>query len=213
MPDLAVGREITGDNVASPPAEVRERLTDAATRIATDNGFLAVNIEQIANSAGLTVDDFHRYFDTKEQCLLAGYDNFIQRLFEHIDEACESVQSWPEKVKTTIESAFEFIVELESVARMFAIDAMRIGPAALDRKCASIDSAARRLKHGRLLFSKADEMPDTTERTLVAGVVMLVAIHLLAEEATLLPTVRAEAIEMVLTPYIGIRRARELASP
>ena len=54
-------------------------------------------------------------------------------------------------------------------------------------------------------------MPDPTERTLVAGVVMIASIQLLAEEADRLPRLAPEAVEMVLTPYVGARRARSLA--
>jgi AcrR family transcriptional regulator len=212
MPDVLVGRESAGDKVADPPAEVRERLIDAVTRIATESGYLAVSVEQIARSAGLQVDDFYRHFESKEQCLLAAYDSFIERLVEHVGEACEPAESWPEKVKISIEASFEFVFELESVARMFVVDAMRIGPAALDRKCTSIDAAARWLKHGRLLFPASGEMPDITERTLVAGVVMLATVHLLAEEAADLSRVAAEAIEMVLAPYLGASEARQLAT-
>jgi AcrR family transcriptional regulator len=212
MPDVLVGRESVGDKIAEPSAEVRERLVDAVTRIATESGYLAISVERITRSAGLQADDFYRHFDSKEQCLLAAYDSFIQRLTEHVGEACESAESWPEKVKISIEASFEFVFELEGVARMFVVDAMRIGPAALDRKCASIDAAALRLKHGRLLYPASGEMPDITERTLVAGVVMLATVHLLAEEAADLSRVAAEATEMVLAPYMGPREARWLAT-
>ena len=50
------------------------------------------------------------------------------------------------------------------------------------------------------------------ERTLVAGVVMTVSIHLLDEDASRLPELGSETVEMVLTPYVGTRRARRIAS-
>ena len=89
---------------------------------------------------------------------------------------------------------------------------MRTGPAAVERRCASIDSAALRLKHGRLLFPAAAGMPMPIERTLVAGVVMIASVQLLSEEADQLPGLAPEAVEMVLTPYIGARRARSVAT-
>lgn len=212
MPDVAVGRESTGAGITSSPSAERERLTDAVTRLATESGYPAVDIEQIAHGAGLSIEDFHRHFETKDQCMLAAYDRFLERLLEHIDEACKAAEDWPDKVKITIESAFEFVAELEGGARLFAVDALRMGPAAVERSCSSIDSAAVRLKHGRLLFPAAADMPNPTERTLVAGVVMIASVHLLAEEADQLSDVAPEAVEMVLTPYIGTRRARYVAT-
>jgi AcrR family transcriptional regulator len=171
-----------------------------------------MDIEHVAQAAGVSVDDFHREFASKEQCLLAAYDRFVERMLEHIDEACEEAETWLEKVKLTIESGFEFVAELEGPARLFTIDTKRAGPAALERRCTSIDSAALRLKHGRLIFPAAANMPEPTERTLVAGVVMTAAIHLLAEEADQLERLAPECVEMILTPYVGARRARFVAT-
>jgi hypothetical protein len=50
------------------------------------------------------------------------------------------------------------------------------------------------------------------ERTLVAGVVMLATTYLLGEEANRLAGVQAELVTMVLTPSLGIERARQVAS-
>jgi len=212
MPDVVVGREGTGAEVSIPTSEVRGRLTDALTRVATECGYEAVDVEHIAQAAGTSIDEFHHEFASKDQCLLAAYDRFVERMLEHIDEACEGAETWIEKVKQTIESAFEFVAELEGPARMFTIDTKRAGPAALERSCTSIDSAALRLKHGRLLFPVAANMPEPTERTLVDGVVMTAAIHLLAEEADQLERLAPECVEMILTPYIGARRARFIAT-
>ena len=212
MPDVAVGIQGTGTEVAGPTPDVRERLTDAVTRVATESGYDSVDIEQISQYAGVPLEEFDRHFVDKDQCLMAAYDRFLERMLEHIDDACDGAVNWPEKVKLTIESAFEFVAELDASARLFGIDALRVGPAAVERSCSAIDSAALRLKHGRLIFPPAADMPDPTERTLVAGVVMIVSIHLLSEQADELPGLAPEAVEMVLTPYVGARRARSIAT-
>ena len=49
------------------------------------------------------------------------------------------------------------------------------------------------------------------ESTLVAGVVMMASSHLLAEEADMLPGLAPEAVEMVLTPYLGSSAASRAA--
>lgn len=212
MQDVVVGREATSVEIGSETRETRERLTDAVTRAATELGYQAVDVDRIARYAGLSSDDFHEHFGSKDQCLLAALDRFLERMYEHIDEACETALDWPEKVKVTIETAFQFVAELESVARLFVVDAVQTGEAGLERRCSSIESAARRLKHGRLLHPQAADLPDATERTLVAGVVMMASTRLLHEDARELPNVAAEATEMVLMPYVGARRAREVAT-
>jgi AcrR family transcriptional regulator len=212
MPDVVVGRETTGAEVESSSREDSERLTDALTRIAAESGYPSVDIEQISASAGLPVDAFHQHFPNKDQCLLLAYDRFFADMLEHVEEAFEGTSDWIDKVKITIEAGFDYLVELEPVARLFVVDAMRTGAAGLERRCASIDSVALQLKHGRLLYPASVDYPDAMERTLVAGVVMIAMTHLLSEDADSLPSIAPEAVELVLTPYIGARRARSIAS-
>lgn len=197
--------------LTEPALSDRERLTAAATRLATDWGYAGIDAEAIARAAGLSDGDFHRHFDDEDQCLLAAYDRFVERLHEHISTACADAGQWPERVKAAIASGFEFVQELEPVARMFAVESIKIGPAAIDRRVASIDRAAVRLRSGRNLYPGSAEMPAATEGALVAGVVMLVLEHLLGEEADELHAVETEAVEMVLLPYLGRRRARVVA--
>jgi AcrR family transcriptional regulator len=212
MPDVAVWTQGTGAEVLSKPQGDSERLTDALTRIAAESGYPTVEIEQITASAGLSVDAFHEHFLNKDQCLLLAYDRFLGDMLEHIEEACEEASDWPDKVKITIEAAFEYVVDLEAVARLFVVDTMRTGAAGLERRCASVDSAALRLKHGRVVYPTSADFPEAMEGALVAGVVMIAVTHLLSEDADRLPSLAPEAVEMVLTPYIGSRRAQRIAS-
>jgi AcrR family transcriptional regulator len=186
-------------------------LVDAMTRAASECSYESLDIEQIARYAGLSADEFYCHFPNKDQCLLAAYDRFLERMNEHIDDACEGVSGWPERVKLAIEAAFDFITELDGVARVFAVDAVRTGAPGIERRRASIDRAAEELKEGRRLYPATAKYPKTMERTLIAGLVLTVASHLLAENAEDLPDLEPEAVELVLTPYIGSQRARRLA--
>ena len=212
MPDAVLGREFPGAKEKAVSREDRLRLTDAVTRASAECGYEAVDIERIALYAGLTLEDFHAHFDGKDDCLFAALDCFLDRLSGHIDEECRAAGNWPEKVKIAIESGFEFVAELEGVCRLFVIDAKRAGPAVIELTSAAIDRGAIHLKQGRLLFPRSAAMPNATEHALLAGVVSIVSAHLLAEEAHLLAGLAPEAVEMVLTPYVGSSKARRLAA-
>ncbi len=194
------------------PAEVRERFIESATRIATERGLRGVDRETVARSAGLSTEDFDLHFENVEQCLLAAFDRFLERMLEHVAEACEDIEDWSMRVRASIRAVFEFIAEVEPVARLFAIDAVRVGPAGIERRYASIERAASQLKQGRLLYPPAAGLPDALEQVLIAGVVVIVCGHLLGDEGEMLAEVEPEAIEMVLSPYIGTEEARLAAS-
>jgi AcrR family transcriptional regulator len=209
MPDLVLAN---GPSATEARSEDRERLTEAATRIATERGFEALDAERLARVTGLTVNDFHRHFDNVDQCILASFDQFLERLVEHVSDACEGVPTWPGRVRATIIAGLEFIAELEPVTRLFMVDAMCAGPGLIERRISAIERGADQLKEGRELYPEAAELPDSMERTLVAGVVMLATTYVLGEEASRLAEVQSELVAMVLTPYLGIEGARRVAS-
>jgi AcrR family transcriptional regulator len=51
--------------------KTRERLRDAALALFVDQGFEATSVHQIAEAAGVADRTFYRYFDSKEDLLLA----------------------------------------------------------------------------------------------------------------------------------------------
>jgi AcrR family transcriptional regulator len=211
MPDAVLGRSSTGGDIGAEAAEERQRLTDAAARLATERGVRALDAQAVAGSCGLTVEDLERHFGGIDQCLLAAYDSFVEEVVAHIVDACHDCVEWSEKIRLAIAAIVETVLELEPVARVFAVEAVRTGPAALERRSATIERAALRLKHGRLLYPGAADLPEGLERTLVGGLVTTVTGHLLREERDGLARAGDEAVEILLAPYVGAARARFVA--
>lgn len=211
MPDLVVGRDPAagpiGDDLLS---EDRERLIEAVTRLGTERGLTAVDPALIAASAGLEREDFERHFETADQCLLAALESFLDRMFQHIDATLgDGAEDWPGRVRTTVAACFEFIEEVEPVARLFAVDAARTGAAGIECKCRMVEQAALRLERGRLLYPDARSFPASMERALIAGSVTIVASKML--EGGRLSEVEPEVAELLLIPYVGAAEARALA--
>lgn len=196
----------TGDDLLS---RNRERLIDAVTRLGTERGLSAVDPALIAASAGLGYEDFQRHFETADQCLLAAMESFLDRMLQHIEEACAGVDDWPGRVRTTVAACFEFIEEVEPVARLFAIDSARTGAAGIECKSRIVEQAAVRLERGRLLYPEAQTLPPSLERALIGGSVTIVASTML--EGARLCDVEPEVAELLLTPYLGAAEAHALA--
>jgi AcrR family transcriptional regulator len=199
-------------SLESSPDEQRTRLIEAITRTAAERGYANTTVEHVAAYAGVTQETFYRYFSGTDQCLIAAYDSFFERLMAHIDAACSAADPWPLQVKAAVAATLNFFAEVASTGRVFTVEAMSAGPAALERRFASIDRLARLLRRGRDYNPAAASLPAATERTLVAGVVLQISIHLLAEEGSLLPAQEPELVELVLTPYVGSREAKRIAA-
>src|SRR5579884_1229292 len=68
-------------------ARARAEIADAALRLFSDRGFEAVTVDEIVSAAGVSRRTFFRYFETKEDALLADYPEVNARLHEALDGA------------------------------------------------------------------------------------------------------------------------------
>jgi AcrR family transcriptional regulator len=68
-------------------ARARAEIADAALRLFFDRGFEGVTVDEIVSAAGVSRRTFFRYFDTKEDALLADYPELNARLGEALAAA------------------------------------------------------------------------------------------------------------------------------
>lgn len=61
-------------------ARARAEIADAALRLFNDRGFEGVTVDEIVSAAGVSRRTFFRYFETKEDALLADYPELNDRL-------------------------------------------------------------------------------------------------------------------------------------
>jgi AcrR family transcriptional regulator len=66
-------------------ARARAEIADAALRLFYDRGFEGVTVDEIVIAAGVSRRTFFRYFETKEDALLADYPELNARLSEALE--------------------------------------------------------------------------------------------------------------------------------
>ncbi|HET6963458.1 MAG TPA: TetR family transcriptional regulator [Acidimicrobiales bacterium] len=79
-------------------ARARAEIADAALRLFCERGFGAVTVDEIVSAAGVSRRTFFRYFETKEDALLADYPELETRLSEALataqaDNALDAVRT------------------------------------------------------------------------------------------------------------------------
>jgi hypothetical protein len=68
------------------------------------------------------------------------------------------------------------------------------------------------LATGRAQSPENQRLPEITEHAMASGVVMLVAQRVDRGEESELPSIAGEAIQFVLTPYLGAEEARRIGA-
>ncbi|HEX8690057.1 MAG TPA: helix-turn-helix domain-containing protein, partial [Solirubrobacterales bacterium] len=77
----------------------RERLLEAAIRVAAAKGYAATTVGDLTKEAGISRTTFYELFEDKEACFLAAYDNAVDVLVRQVVAAYESEQRWPQRAR------------------------------------------------------------------------------------------------------------------
>jgi hypothetical protein len=139
------------------------------------------------------------------------FDSAFAALQVRIESACAAADAWPEQVAGGTKEVFKWVAAEPAAAQLLTNDALAGGSAGFERYERMIAYVAGLLKPGRELAVHGARLPAITERAMASGVAMLVAQRLSLGKQAELPAIAAEAIQFVLTPYLGAAEARRVA--
>jgi AcrR family transcriptional regulator len=140
------------------------------------------------------------------------FDSAFAALQVRIESACAAQPAWPEQVAGGIRAAFDWVAAEPVAAQLLTNDALAGGSAGFERYERMIAYIAELLEPGREQADHGGRLPKITERAMASGVAMLVAQRLSLGQEAALPAIAGEAIQFVLTPYLGGSEARRVAS-
>lgn len=139
------------------------------------------------------------------------FDSAFAALQVRIESACAGADDWTAGVAAGISAAFEWVAEESRSAQLLTNDALAGGSTGFERYERMVAYVAELLAPGREQAEHGERLPEITERAMASGVAMLVAQRLSMGREAELPSLVPEAIQFVLTPYLGSGEARRVA--
>jgi hypothetical protein len=139
------------------------------------------------------------------------YESALETLQGRIEMACRSEDEWRCQVAVAVREALAFAAVNPAAAWVLTNRGMGGDTNGFEQLNGMIEYFAAGLLPGRAETPEGDWLPEITERAMVSGVVSLIAQRLHAGRHEELPRIAPEAIQFVLTPYLGTEGARELA--
>jgi AcrR family transcriptional regulator len=189
----------------------RQRILAGAARAAAEHGYAAMSVENVLVEAGVSRTTFYENFDNKRDCVLAAHEQVFNRLSAELVTACAGRSEWPAKVVAAMAAAIEFATRAPEEAQLLAVEAMAADPALVSRTLASSDFLVGLLRNGREQCPRASGLPELTERALIGAITSIVGSRLISGQADQLRDLEPQLVQLMLMPYVGIERARQLA--
>lgn len=199
----APGRE-KGPRRDAAPAPQRERILDAAERLAAEHGVAGASIEAIVKAAGLSSATFYELFAGKEDCFAAAFERAVEAAGGELARAAAGQASWPEQVATGLRALLGLIGERPERARLCLVEAQTGGPQLSASFEAALDRVAAKLRQGRALDTAPPDLPPTHEEATAGSLAWLLRERLErgggeGELEGLYP----ELVDIALGPYLA----------
>lgn len=189
----------------------RERLLAGLAHAVAAHGYKAATITEIVKAASVSSRAFYENFESKEECFLAAFDAVIAHLQELIAAAVRPVPDWPGRVIAALRTALDFFAAEPELARLCLVEPFTASPPIATRFRGVVVSAIPYLQPGRDERAEAAALPESTEDSILGGLIALTARSILAGGEGSLDELLPDLVDFALSPYLGPERAKELA--
>jgi len=187
------------------PHNQRWRLLGAVAEVLAEEGHVGTSSTKVSKVAGVSPATFYQHFDNIGDCLLAAYEAAFDCILALVREACAEEQiGWPQRLAVAVASTLRFLAVEPATAHLLGTEAPAGERMVAEARLRSIERLAALLASGRTLRAKgAPDLPDGTERHLIAGACATCSEWIAAGDVERLPELAPELTKTLSAPYGG----------
>lgn len=192
------------------PTEIqRNRLISAAIRSLDDVGYANVSVAHIASCARVSRRTFYELFATREECMLAVFEDVIALIERDLAAAAVDSLPWRVRVRQGLWTILSFFEREPLMARACVVQSLQGDAELLARREALLGRLAAILDQGREESAKAVQATPLSAEGLVGAVLAILYTRLLRAEREPLTALLSELMGLIVLPYLGATAARQ----
>jgi AcrR family transcriptional regulator len=197
------------------PTEIqRNRLLSAAIRSLDASGYANTSVAQITSRARVSRRTFYELFATREECLLAVFDDVIELIERDLAVAELQALPWRERVRLGLWTILSFFEREPTMARVCVVQSLQGDAKLLVRREALLARLAAIVDEGRKASVKASHATPLTAEGLVGAALSILYTRLMRERREPLTDLLSELMGLIVLPYLGSTAAkREQSRP
>jgi AcrR family transcriptional regulator len=186
----------------------RSRLLLAAVCVVEELGYTHATVAHITRCAKVSRRTFYELFSNREECLLAVIEETLGELHEDLIASGVNNLPWRERVRTALLVILSRFDREPALARVCVVQALRGGPAVLERREQILARLADVIDEGRGEGPRGQECTPLTAEGLVGAAFTIVYTRLLRGEHESLTGLLGQLMAMIVLPYLGPAAAR-----
>ncbi len=207
----------------------RARMLAAAVQVVGELGYEKMSVARVTARAGVSRRTFYDLFDDREECFLAAFAETVARARVLACEAAVGEREWRGRVRAGLAALLTFFESEPLTGRVIVVDALKAGPAVLERRTRMVEELIGVVEGGRAQVRGTREVAPLTAEGVVGAVLAVVHARLSGRsegslrgrgEVSLrgrggsLSELTNPLMAMIVLPYLGVAAAeRELVRP
>jgi len=185
----------------------RRRILDGLAAALAYHGYEDTKITDIVELAGVSRPTFYEYFEGKDQCFAAAYEDGVERLAAAVEAAIAGAGDWDARLAAGLGAGLDFLAASPPLAHLLLVESLAASrPARLEheRSLARLAAALRPPPAGL-----AAAVPEETARLLAGGLASHLSGRVLAGEAERLPESQDLLFGYLLAPSQAVMRSAD----
>jgi AcrR family transcriptional regulator len=194
-------------------AHERERIFAAMLELSAERGYVAVDLGELVERAGLARADFDRLFSSKEECALALFDEFMGDCIGAVREAYDGEPEWPDALRAAAYTLADWLEAHPLEVRFGGLEILWVSELAQVRREQALRHFAAMADGGRAGAPDPEAVPAYAAEGVVGAVAQALARR--AEEPELSARHYVpQLMYLAVLPYRGEEAAaKELSIP
>jgi len=184
----------------------RSTAMDAMARLTMEGDYANITDAQVARTAAISTEAFHREFANKQECLLAIIDESTAEAHDAVLRATRNDEDWPASVRKGVEALIGYCHAHPGLVKLSLIDLFEAGEGMANRVAGLLDG---------FLSVLTERAPDPQYAPAIAGEASVGAVWSILvsyaphDRLRHLPRLVNHLTFLILAPYIGSRKAIE----
>jgi AcrR family transcriptional regulator len=191
----------------------RRRLVAATLELVGESGVQSVNIARLCQRAGVSRKTFYELFGSREDCLLAAFEQALGQAERELLDAAASERRWRGRVRAGLAGLLSYFDREPAIARVLVVEALGAGEPTLEARGGALERLVSVIDEGRA-ETRGREPPVLTAEGVVGAVLSVVHARLLARDRRPLLGLAGPLTAMAIRPYLGSTAAqKEIDTP
>jgi AcrR family transcriptional regulator len=156
------------------------RMLAAMVEEISERGVANVSVAHVVARSGVSRRTFYEIFEDREACLLAAFDDAIEKIEAVVGPAYERERVWQKKIRAALTALLEFLDREHATGRLVIVETLGAGPKALERRRGVLAPIIRAVDGGRREKGKREDPPLLTAEGVVGAVLSVLHARLSA---------------------------------